>query len=235
MTTSTACVLGLLGSMAGAEGAVFTSDNINQSIPDGSGTGMASVQPVAGLSGVIKSLTVSLSVSGRGAGAFNGDLYATLQHADGADIGFAVLLNRPGRRTGDDVGYWDSGLQVTFDEAAGRDVHNYRALLPGGDHNTPLGGPLTGLWSPDGRTADPSLVLGDVDLPQATLDSFLGLDPNGKWTLFLADLEKGGEARLDSWSLNIITQTPIPEPQAWALLSALGLAGYVLRRRGQAS
>lgn len=221
--------------MAGAEGAVFTFDNINQSIPDGSGAGMASVQPVSGLSGVIKSLTVSVSLSGVRAGAFNGDLYGTLQHADGANIGFAVLLNRPGRRTGDDVGYWDDGLQVTFDETAGRDVHNYRAILFAGDHSRALGGPLTGVWNSDGRTADPSLVLGDVDLPHATLGSFSGLDPNGKWTLFLADLEKGGEARLDSWGLNIITQTPIPEPRAWALLSALGLAGYVLRRRGQAS
>lgn len=232
MNTSTALVLTLLGPVISTQGAVFTFDNINQSIPDGSGTGLVSARPVSGLSGVIAELTLTLSVSGVGAGAFNGDLYATLQHADGATTGFAVLLNRPGRRTGDDLGYWDSGLSVTFDDSgSAQDVHNYRAVLFSGDHNHALAGPLQGTWGSDGRTADPALVLGDVDLPSTTLRSFQGLDPNGSWILFLADLEGGGEARLDSWSLSITTGAMVPEPAAWWLVSGFGLAGFAILRR----
>ena len=60
-------------------------------------------------------VTVSiLPTTGPGADAFNGDLYVFLQHGSG----FVVLVNRPGRTPGDDFGYDDDGLVITFDDTA---------------------------------------------------------------------------------------------------------------------
>jgi hypothetical protein len=225
MNNSIKLVLTLLGPVLSTQGAVFTFESINQGIPDGTGTGLANVQQLSGLSGVISQVKVSLWISGIEEGAFNGDLYATLQHADGTDTGFAVLLNRPGRRTGDDLGYADNGFQVTFDDAGGAaNIHDYQASIPG------FTGALLGTWGSDGRDQDPGLVLGDVDVPTAMLDSFASLDPNGRWILFLADLEKGGQARLDKWSLDL-ELVNVPEPGVWWLVSGLGLVGYALGRR----
>lgn len=187
-------------------------------IPDGSSSGLTSVQTVTGMSGSIQSVTVQLTVSGVGDGAFNGDLYATLQH----DSGFAVLLNRPGRTAVDAFGYGDNGLSVTFDDTGSApDVHTYRlGGIPAG--------PLTGTWSSDGRMVDPAVVT-EAGPRTATLSAFNGLDPNGTWILFLADLELGGTAMLDSWDLRI-DPAPIPEPGLLALGSSLGLAAYGLLR-----
>jgi len=35
------------------------------------------------------------------------------------------------------------------------------------------------------------------------LSSFIGHTPDGEWTLFLADLSPVGEARLESWGLEL--------------------------------
>lgn len=152
----------------------------------------------------------------------------TLTHG----AGYAVLLNRPGRRADNLFGYSDGGLtQVTFDDAAaGQDVHLYRLIL-NGSHSIPLGGPLTGTWQPDGRTTDPDLVLG-TEGRGAMLSSFRGLDPNGDWTLFAADLSSGGQSAIEGWSLAF---APVPEP-AWGGLG-LGLAclGVALLRKKAAS
>jgi hypothetical protein len=74
--------------------------------------------------------------------------------------------------------------------AAG-DIHQYRFTLSGSE-TTPLGGPLTGIWTPDGRVVDPDLVL-NTDPRTALLGSFNGLDPNGEWTLLIADLDTGAQ------------------------------------------
>lgn len=227
MKNSTKLVLTLLGPVLSTQGAVYTFDPINQAIPDESGAGMANIQQLTGLSGVISQVRVSLWISGVGEGAFNGDLYATLQHSDGTGTGFAVLLNRAGRSTLDDLGYADNGFQVTFDDGGGAaNIHDYQASGP----VFTGAGALEGSWGSDGRDQDPDLVLGDVDVPTALLSSFMNLDPNGRWILFLADLEKGGEARLDKWSLELET-IPIPEPGAWWLVSGLGLVAFALARR----
>ena len=89
----------------------------------------------------------------------------------------------------------------------------------------PALGPVNGTVSTDGRKADPDLVL--TSSPRSTrLSDFVGGDPNGTWTLFLADLSSGGSARLDSWSLNF--QTAIPEPAEVALAFGLGLLGWAV-------
>lgn len=168
--------------------------------------------------GPILNVTVSLELTG----GYAGDLYALLIH-DGAS---AVLLNRPGRRAGDTLGYADSGINVTFSDAASQDVHAYRPPLTG-SHTTPLGGSLTGAWQPDARTADPGTVL-DTSPRAEFLSSLIGHTPDGTWTLYLADLSPVGEAMLKSWS---ITVTAVPEPAAWALGCGLGLLGWAVCRR----
>lgn len=200
---------------AGAQ--VFQSAAPVQPVPDGAG-GLASVLDVATAATPLASLRVQLDVGG--ADGFVGDLFVTLQHESGA---YAVLLNRPGRDPATPDGYADRGLDVTFD-LAGPDIHTYRATLGG----APAGGVLTGAWSPDGRTTDPANVL-TGDPRGAGLGAFTGLDPNGEWTLFLADVNTGGQVFLNAWALEF---TPVPEPRAAALVAG-GLAlAAVLRRRG---
>jgi len=161
----------------------------------------------------------------------NGDLYATLSHEDGSGQvnAFVVLLNRPGKRADDEEGYLDSGLNIDLvAQGDAPDVHGYRHTLEG-SHSVPLGGPLTGLWSVDGRVADPDLVL-DTDPRDTDLDAFTGVNPNeGRWVLFVADLMDGAQARLDSWSLNF-TEVAVPEPGGWAGVVGAGLLGWVMFR-----
>ena len=103
---------------AGAQSFNFT---VNSIIPDGEPTGFVNAQTISSAPGqTIADLNVSLTISGTGLGGFNGDLYVSLEH----ESGYSVLLNRPGKRTGTPQGYSDSGLNVTFDENATRDIHN---------------------------------------------------------------------------------------------------------------
>jgi subtilisin-like proprotein convertase family protein len=212
----------LLGLSAPA--AVFVFDGINHEIPDGDDSGWVDVQSIQSTSAPIDTVRVTLDIAGTGAGGFNGDLYATLQHG----TGFAVLLNRPGLRGDNLAGYSDSGLTVTFDDLASNgDVHRYRFTLAG-DHDLPLPGALTGTWAPDGRTTDPERVM-ETDPRSALLDSFAGQDPNGDWVLFVADLSSGGTSRINGWSLEV-DQAPIPEPRLAIGMAAGGCLAWVLVR-----
>ena len=213
-------LISFLGPALATQGAVLTFDGINTLIPDGTG-GLADTRTVtaAEVSGILTGISVRLTVSGGGTGgAYNGDLYAFLRHESGA---FVVLLNRPGKTALDPWGYGDNGLGVTFDDS-GDDVHSYQA---GG----PPAGPLGGTWAPDGRSADPAIVT-EASARDTSFSSFLGISPVGDWTLFIADVEKGGLARLDAWGLDLKT-TLVPEPGTVALGSALGLAGFALVER----
>ncbi|MCP5527994.1 MAG: PEP-CTERM sorting domain-containing protein [Verrucomicrobiales bacterium] len=221
----------ILGSLAllAAEGAaaVIEFTGLDLSIPDGSSSGLVNSQTITPgqASGSITGLKVRLDIGGVApGGAFNGDLYATLQHASGA---FAVLLNRPGRTDADPWGYGDNGLSVTFDDSgAAPDIHTYQVTLGGS-----AGGPVTGVWGSDGRAVDPGVVTGAA--PRlARLTAFTGVEASGEWTLFLADLELGGEARLEGWGIEFVF-APIPEPPAFALAAGLGLAGFLPRLRGR--
>ncbi|MGE4181892.1 MAG: PEP-CTERM sorting domain-containing protein [Limisphaerales bacterium] len=200
-------------------------------VPDGTGSGVADRRTVSGAP-LQASVTVGLTLTGLGEGMVNGDLYATLSHENASGIvdAFVVLLNRPGKRLDNDEGYFDSGMSIDLvGDPSAPDIHNYRVTL-GGSHTLPLGGPLTGTWSPDGRGTDPELVL-DTDERSSGLDAFTGIDPNtGRWVLFVADLVLGGEARLDSWSLGF-SPVAVPEPQLYALGAGVGLAVLALVRR----
>ena len=167
----------------------------------------------------VADINVTLTIAGTGVGGFTGDLYATLQH----ESGFAVLLNRPGRRTGSSAGYGDSGMNVTFDDSAIRDIHNYRLELSG-SHSTAPSQTLNGAWSPDARNVDPAIVL-DGSARNAFLGSFNNLPVNVTWILFVTDLSSGGTQQLSSWGMQI-TATPVPEPATYAAVTALTLLAF---------
>ena len=183
----------------------------NVAVPDGNASGLALTTGLTGLGGTITSLTVSLDISG----GYNGDLYAYLRGPNG---GFAVLLNRVGITTGNAFGYPDTGFDVAFDDSANaNNIHFYQNF----DYQLNGSGQLTGTWSSDGRNIDPQSApsLFDTTLPTALLTSFDGTNPDGTWTLFLADLSSGGQSTVVTWGLSIET---VPEPSACALL-AIGI------------
>ena len=209
-----------VASVAPLHAQTFTFSGLNAAVPDGNPNGLSNTQTISTSTTAIGALTLTLNLFG----TYNGDIYAYVTHSSG----FAVLLNRVGRtgNTGSaSFGYGDAGFQVTFsDSASNGDVHVYRNVMTPG-----AGSPLTGLWQPDARDVDPGLVT-DTSTRSAYLSSFNGLDPNGSWTLFIADMSSGDTFTLDSWGLDI---TPVPEPATWAAgLLILGALAYTqLRRR----
>ena len=155
-------------------------------------------------------ITVTLEITG----GWNGDYYAYLQHS----TGFSVLLNRPGRTLSRPAGSGGSGVDVIIDDSAPFELHNVSAS-----------GLLTGTWQPDARYVDPGLVL-NTSPRTAMLGTFNGLDPNGTWTLFVADVATGDQGTLTRWGIEITGQT-VPEPSAPALLLGALLAPLIRRRR----
>ena len=215
---STAAALGFAVCIACAQTTVTnTFANLNKVIPDGQATGLSDTENLTFAPGLnsISSLQVTLTI----ANGYNGDFYAYLVH----DGGFSVLLNRVGRTGNNSLGYGDAGMAVTF-SASGHDIHQYQSFSPiyNGDQ-------LTGSWAPDGRYVDPEFVL-DSDSQTALLGSFNGTDPNGAWTLFLADLDFGEQGTLVNWGVIV---TAAPEPSTWTLLGlgGLTLGMRLLRRR----
>jgi len=184
-------------------------------IPDNNSLGISQDITLSGYISPVTSVEVSLVITGRNVGAYNGDFYVSLQH----DSGYAVLLNRAGRTSSNPFGYSDNGFNITFTLAAS-DIHTYQA----GGYTLGPSGELTGVWGADGRNVDPLLVL-DSDAQTATLASFNGLDANGTWTLFVADTSLNGEGVLVEWGINVV-----PEPSAIALLALAGLLQITRRR-----
>jgi subtilisin-like proprotein convertase family protein len=224
--TRTYCFNGLLllvfallaGGMVASHGSTTLTESwtVNAAVPDNDPAGLSNTQILTTTIASIESVTVSIVLSSSFA-MWNGDYYAYLVH----DTGFAVLMNRVGRTATDPDGYGDAGFNVTFDDLATNDIHLYQ------DVTNPAGGVLTGTWQSDGRNVDPFFAI-DTTPRTANLSSFDGLDANGAWTLFVADLAAGGEANLVSWSLTVTGQ--IPEPSRVLLLFA-AFASAVLRRR----
>ena len=172
--------------------------NLNRAVPDGNYSGLSDVHAVSSAVANITALRVKLKVTGE----FNGDLYAYLRHVIAGTTNFCVLLNRPGRTASSSVGYVDSGIDVTLDDAAvNTNIHIYRT-----ETNLPSATPLVGIWRPDGRKVDPATAL-DSSAVTTTLGSFTGTDASGEWTLFVADVESGGTNLLVGWELEISGQT----------------------------
>lgn len=172
---------------------IHSFNNLNKAVPDGNSAGMSDTRSVASPVVNISAVRVKLRV----AGEFNGDLYGYLRHITPQATNYVVLLNRVGRTTSDTAGYDDAGFDVTFAGNAAQDIHLYRDSA-----TVPAGQPLTGTWQPDGRSADPGGVL-DTSARATSLASFAGMDANGEWTLFLADMESGGTNMLVSWELEV--------------------------------
>ncbi len=218
MTLGLCIVAGVWPSAGLAQPSTLTNYSVSLSIPDNDPSGISSTKTFSSGITFMSNLKVTLQISGD----YNGDLYAYLTHGSG----FTVLLNRVGRTAADPFGYADSGFDVTFDDsAANGDIHSYQAT------SDPAGGTLTGIWAPDGRNIDPANAFDTT--PRSTfLNSFAGMDPNGDWTLFIADLSPAGTSVLDNWGLEAVGV--VPEPATWGLL-LFGSGALVMlarRRRG---
>jgi subtilisin-like proprotein convertase family protein len=197
--------------------------SVNQLVPDANRNGLFMITNLSITGGTISNVTVSLDISG----GYNGDLYAFLSGPNG---GFAVLLNRVGvSNDASSFGYGNHGFDLVLSDSAANDVHYYQSasyLLNGN-------GQLTGTWAPDGRNIGPESApsLFGSTAPSALLNSFNGTDPNGGWTLFLADLSVGSQSQLVSWSLDVIT---VPEPSVWAFgIMGLGLLAGIRKISGR--
>ncbi len=191
--------------------------DVNESIPDFDETGFQNTQVFSGYTGVVETIEVSLRISGDPL-AFGGDFFATLMCDNG---GYAVLLNRVGVTIESPLGSNMNGFDVVF-SLGSDDIHLAENYAPSYD----AGGRMTGTWSADARDIDPDIVI-DTDPRTADLDVFKGINPNGNWTLFVADMNLNGSAKLDSWGVNIAT---VPEPGSVSLL-VCGVAGILVLRR----
>lgn len=183
----------------------------NGYIPDANTTGWYDTRTVTETSvSEITDVNVTLTV----AGGYNGDLYVTLAHSSG----FSVLLNRVGRTSGNSFGYSDSGFSIKLDDAAATmtDIHLYQTVS-----GYSISGGAT--WKPDARNVSP-LTVTDGSTRSAFLSAFNGLDPNGTWTLFVADLSGGDIAQVTSWGLEI---SAVPEPVNVALGAFGGLLALI--------
>ncbi|MCF7734643.1 MAG: proprotein convertase P-domain-containing protein [Akkermansiaceae bacterium] len=180
-------------------------------VPDNDALGASSAITITALGlDRIESVTMQLEIDG----GWNGDLYGYLVH----DGQLSILMNRPGKTLANPGGFGSTGMNVTFSDLAAGDIH--MAL--------PDSGVATGFFQPDGRLTDPLDVL-DTDARAALLSVFTNENPNGVWTLFLADQGPGDTSTLKSWSLSV---TAVPEPAAALMLGVTAMAMAAARRRG---
>lgn len=197
-------------------------------IPDGGGdVGLQYSVDISVPFAQVADVDITLHIVPAGADdAWNGDLYAYVQHGDQ----LVVLLNRIGRTASTGIGSFgspDSGLHVTLDDqAAAGDIHVHLPVAQPAFPAAQL--PLVGTWQPDGRNvANPANTLAS-DPRTTSLAQFNGLNPNGRWTLFIGDYGSGGAARLAGWSLEF---TPVPEPVATTAAAAAALMAAAFWRR----
>lgn len=223
----------LLAGSAVAATNTFVFQNLNLTIPDGDPLGVVDSRILEIPEPYVRSLTVSLDISGVEGDGWVGDLYVSLQHGSGV----SVLLNRVGVHAGDAFGSPASAIQIQLATGNTGDIHSYDALLAPGE---PYPATITGAFQADGRLVDPLAV--DLTSPRtAGLDAFQGLPVGGSWSLFLSDVVSGSVMRLNSWSLTVESSAqPIPESSTWGAI-ALTLAGVGtalwrgIRRRSDAS
>lgn len=199
----------------------------NNEIDDPPGSGIARTVNVSASFTQITDIHVTLDIgSADGLNAWNGDLYA---HLSGPSGTLAVLLNQTGVSSLNAAGYGNAGFSITLhDSLTNPDVHTYQEV----SYSLNGSGQLTGTWNSDGR------ALATDSTRSNPLSSFAGENPNGTWTLLVADLATGNTAKLNSWSLTIeggaAVQggSAVPEPISTSLGSAIALlAGAILRRR----
>lgn len=178
--------------------ATFTwnSGTLNSVVPDNNTNGWANSTVISGQSGTITpgSLQVNLNLTG----GWNGDLYAYLVNSSG---GFAVLLDRVGQGTGSGAtftyGFGTEGMNVWLTDSTS---------FPNID--TTDSPTSSGTYSRDGYAG--------------SLSSFA--NPNGTWSLFIADLSSGGVTTVQSWGLQMDI-VAVPEAETWVAAALAGAFG----------
>jgi len=212
----------LLAANAGAQTVTtnFYSQTVNAVIPDENPNGYNTAIQVSNVVGTIQGISISLNITN----GYNGDLYAYLVNPEGTQ---AILLNRTGISSSNSFGYGDAGFDIQLNAFASNNIHFYQTYSFGLNS----GGQLTGTWAADGRNIDPNSPPSAFDsaATDSNLTSFFGSNPNGDWTLFIADLNGAYQSTLLNWGIEIET---VPEPSTLALLAVPGvlLAGYLFRR-----
>ena len=214
-----------MGLAVAAQAATYSSGALTGgAIPDNNLSGVAFNLTDSGISDTkITDVKVTLNFA-TGGSAFNGDLYGFLAYSGG---GFTVLLDRVGRNATSAYGFNTAGGTIQLSSTgSGGTIHDVMV-------------PSSGTWyQPDGNTAYPIAPQSSFasGLAGGDFTSFNGLNPNGTWTLFLADTSGGNLNSLTSWSLDV---TAVPEPITVALGIFGGLFGIVqgarfIRRRSLA-
>lgn len=199
----------LCGGATSASTVISHSWTVSTTVPDNSSTGWSDTRTIVSPEGSITDVQVNLKLSG----GFNGDLYAYLAH----DSGFAILLNRPGRTAGNPDGSFTTGIDAVFSSAAGMDAHHAAGF--------------NGTFQPDGRNISPYLVT-DATPRTALLTSFLGGDPSGDWTLFIADLSPLYQSTVLEWGITITADAvAVPEPSPIFAAAAMLMLTLWKRRR----
>ena len=191
----------MLGATVAANATLYTT-NWNSGfansgvVPDNNFSGWSDTRTVGAIpAGTFTSLSVDLQLSG----GWNGDLYAYLVHSSG----FSVLLDRVGTGFAPGaLGYGDAGMNVNL-AAGGTSIHQY------GGANTFSAAP-TGSWQTDNTSG--------------SLTTFLSTNPNGSWSLFIADLSGGGVSTVQSWGLQMDI-VAVPEVETWVAAALAGMFG----------
>ena len=195
----------LANSMTYTPGTVILDNNLN---------GVSDTETFSSAIVSITSIQVNLDITG----GYDGDFYAYLTHGT---TGFAVLLNRIGVNSSSQFGSYDVGMNVTFSDSAAANIHD----------STATGAALTGTWQPDGRNIGPLSAPGTIASTPSTADlsTFNGMDPNGDWTLFIADTSPVGIGTLKSWELDINGSTGVGSvPDAANTIALLGMGAGLL-------
>src|SRR2546426_4477645 len=189
--------LALASGLSASAQTITTTTNftVGATVTDDDPSGLASAKTVSTPIAYVTGLKANLKLSG----TFNGVIYAYLAHG-GTN---SILLNGVGRSASSGLGCSDKGFDLVFDDASTNgDVHVYRTKLGG-----PISGPLTNSWAPDARRSNPTNVV-SIDPRTAFLSAFNGMNPNGEWVLFVADMEAGDIYTVNNWGLEITGYTP---------------------------
>jgi subtilisin-like proprotein convertase family protein len=166
-------------------------------------------------------ITSPVTVNTAGASIFKVKVTANITHTFTSDLQIA-LTSPAGTTVTFSNGFWPSGVPVDVDNV-------YNGTTWDDDANPSGQVPYTtnaGLAS-DHPYANNTVV--PLLAPVEALGAFIGENPNGTWTLTIADQFDGGGGALNGWSLDIITAscvapsptpTPTPTPTATATATA---------------
>jgi hypothetical protein len=202
----------------------FTPNNVTAtSTPNsayilGNGPGLTEYITISGAAfSSIAGVQVTLDLAGNG--SWDGDYYAYLRGPNG---GFAVLLDRIGVTADNSYGSSASGFNVTFSDTLPNSGDIHYATSVGG-------GPVTGTWQTDARVASPFSSGSDLAASARSdnLGTLNGFNPNGTWTLFVAD-SPGDYGTLESWGLAVSGNVAVVPESSTAFAGLMALAFTLL-------